>query len=67
MSLPADYRELIDAGGAGLWFNDLRLYSPGDPVEFRDLMEPNGVFEDLLFFWEVDPGLRPTDLPTTHG
>lgn len=62
MTLPTDYRELVDAGGAGLWFNDLRLYSPGDPVEFRDLMESNGVFEDLLLFWEDDPELRPADL-----
>lgn len=63
MRLPTDYRELVNAGGAGLWFNDLRLYSPGDSVKFRDLMESNGVFEDLLFFWEEDPEFRPTDLP----
>jgi hypothetical protein len=77
MQLPADYRRLVDAGGAGLWFNDLRIYSPGDPVRSRDLTESNGVFEDLLLFWEDDSELRPADLPedarliawanTSHG
>lgn len=63
MALPADYRELVDAGGAGVWFNDLRLYSPRDPLRSHDLLDSNGVFEDLLFFWEEDPEFRPTDLP----
>lgn len=62
-TLPSDYRMLVEAGGAGLWFDDLRLYSPGDPVEFRDLTESTGVFEDLLFFWEKRPESRPADLP----
>jgi hypothetical protein len=55
MQLPADYRKLVDAGGAGLWFNDLRIYSPVDPVRSRDLTESNGVFEDLLLFWRTTP------------
>lgn len=63
MQLPADYRQLVSAGGAGVWFNDLRLYSPGDPVRSHDLLDSNGVFEDLLLFWEDDPELRPADLP----
>jgi hypothetical protein len=63
MTLPSDYRTLVEAGGAGLWFNDLRLYSPGDPVRSRDLTESDGVFEDLLLFWEEDLVLRPADLP----
>jgi hypothetical protein len=77
MTLPSDYRTLIEAGGAGLWFNDLRLYSPGDPVRSHDLTESTGVFEDLLLFWEDDPEFRPADLPhdarliawanTSHG
>ncbi len=63
LRLPADYRELISAGGAGVWFADLRLYSPDDPLQSHDLLDSNGVFEDLLLFWEDDPELRPTDLP----
>lgn len=63
LRLPADYRELVSAGGAGVWFDDLRLYSPGDPLRSHDLLESNGVFEDLLLFWEDDPELRPADLP----
>jgi hypothetical protein len=63
MRLPTDYRQLVSAGGAGVWFNDLRLYSPGDPQRSHDLLDSNGVFEDLLLFWEDDPELRPADLP----
>ena len=63
LQLPADYRELVSAGGAGVWFDDLRLYSPGDPLQSHDLLDSNGVFEDLLLFWEDDPELRPADLP----
>jgi hypothetical protein len=30
MRLPTDYRQLVSAGGAGVWFNDLRLCSTTD-------------------------------------
>lgn len=63
MMLPSDYRTLVEAGGAGLWFNDLRLYSPGDSVRSHDLAESDGVFEDLLLFWDDNPEFRPADLP----
>lgn len=76
-TLPSDYRTLVDVGGAGLGFNDLRLYSPGEPLRSHDLLDSNGVFEDLLLFWEDDPEFRPADLPedarliawasTSHG
>ncbi|MBE1878490.1 hypothetical protein IHE71_22595 [Myceligenerans sp. TRM 65318] len=63
MRLPSDYCELVDAGGAGVWFNDLSVYSPGDELKSHDLLESDGVFEDLLLAWEDDPEYRPADLP----
>lgn len=63
MTLPSDCRTLVEAGGAGLWFNELRLYSPGNPVRSRDLTESTGVFDGLLLLWQDDPEFRPADLP----
>lgn len=61
LAVPDDYRRLVDAGGAGLWFDDLRLYAPG--IAGHDLLEAAGVFEDLLLLWTLDPEHRPADLP----
>lgn len=77
MRLPSDYRQLVDAGGAGFWFNDLCLHSPGARLRNYELLDAGGVFEDLLIQWEDDPEKRPADLPdgarlmawasTSHG
>jgi hypothetical protein len=62
--VPQDYRALVDAGGAGLWFDYFRVYAPGEPYEARNLLDSAGVFEDLQIFWDNGFSSPPTDLPT---
>lgn len=61
--LPQDYRALVDAGGAGLWFDYFRVYAPGEQYEDRNLLDSAGVFEDLQIFWDNGFSNPPTDLP----
>lgn len=57
MLLPVDYRQLVDAGGAGLWFDYLRVLAPNNhAVDLSlNLLEADGVFQDLLMSWEEYP------------
>ncbi|WP_129787591.1 SMI1/KNR4 family protein [Promicromonospora panici] len=61
--IPEDYRRLVDAGGSGLWFDYIRVFAPDERYLSRNLLDSNGVFEDLLILWEDDPEFRPADLP----
>ncbi|MCA5894061.1 hypothetical protein LEP48_11980 [Isoptericola sp. NEAU-Y5] len=63
MAVPEDFRQLLDAGGAGQWFGYIRLFAPGHPLPSQDLLESPGVFRDLLVLWDDDPEFRPDDLP----
>jgi hypothetical protein len=63
LPLPQDYRALVDAGGAGLWFDYFRVYAPGEQYEDRNLLDSAGVFEDLQIFWDNGFSNPPTDLP----
>ncbi|WP_454855210.1 hypothetical protein [Promicromonospora soli] len=62
MRIPADYRGLLDAGGAGLWFDYLRTYAPTGRYPARNLLESGGEFEDLRFLWSEDISQPPSDL-----
>jgi hypothetical protein len=62
MQIPADYRRLVDAGGAGLWFDYLRTYAPTGRYPARNLLESGGEFEDLRFLWSEDISQPPSDL-----
>ena len=53
MKIPSDYRDLVNAGGAGLWFGTIRVYRPGDPLSDRDLLSSAAGFEDLEVLWEM--------------
>ncbi|GAB2478446.1 hypothetical protein GCM10027063_19880 [Promicromonospora xylanilytica] len=64
LRIPQDYRALVDAGGAGLWFDYIRVYAPGEQYSDRNLLDSNGVFEDLQIFWENEFSTPPDDLPT---
>ena len=61
-AIPADYRELVDAGGSGLWFRYIRVFAPDPALHAQNLLDSAGVFEDVLYFWEDDPETRPGDL-----
>ena len=63
LQVPEDFRRLVDAGGSGLWFDYIRVFAPGERDPSRNLLQSDGVFRDLLIFWEDDPDTRPTDLP----
>ncbi|MFC8796917.1 hypothetical protein ACFT2C_04245 [Promicromonospora sp. NPDC057138] len=63
IQIPEDYRRLVDAGGSGLWFDYIRVFAPDERYLSRNLLDSDGVFRDLLIFWEDDPDTRPADLP----
>lgn len=63
LQVPPDYQALVDAGGAGLWFDYIRVYAPGARYEDRNLLDSAGVFEDLQIFWDNDFSTPPADLP----
>ncbi|WP_423464728.1 hypothetical protein ACO229_09695 [Promicromonospora sp. MS192] len=62
VALPEDYRALVDAGGAGLWFDYVRVYAPGERYEDRNLLDSLGVFEDLKIFWDNGFSYPPEDI-----
>jgi hypothetical protein len=61
--IPEDYRRLVDAGGSGLWFDYIRVFAPDERYLSLNLLDSDGVFEDLLIFWEDNPDIRPADFP----
>jgi hypothetical protein len=61
-AIPADFRELVDAGGSGLWFRYIRVFAPDPALHAQNLLDSAGVFEDVRYFWEDDPETRPGDL-----
>ncbi|MFC8797209.1 hypothetical protein ACFT2C_05725 [Promicromonospora sp. NPDC057138] len=62
IEIPPDYRTLLDAGGAGLWFRYIRLYAPAERYTERNLLESSGEFDDLKFSWEEGYSDPPDDL-----
>lgn len=50
--VPADFRELLDAGCGGVWYGHIAINRPGDPIADRDLLDARAQFEDLEYFWE---------------
>ncbi|MEV5829061.1 SMI1/KNR4 family protein [Spirillospora sp. NPDC052242] len=60
--VPQDYRELLDAGGGGLWLDYLRLHvpAPGPGFKHVDLEESGLEFEQLQELFE-DEVVRPPD------
>ena len=63
-SVPQDYRELIDAGGGGLWLDFLRLYlpAPGPGLKHVDLERSGLEFEQLQDLFEDEVVEPPEDL-----
>lgn len=62
MPVPHDYRTLLDAGGAGVWFDYIRLFAPHERYLDKNLLDSAGVFEDLQLFWEEGYSAPPADL-----
>ncbi|XVQ07487.1 hypothetical protein ACQP1W_33475 [Spirillospora sp. CA-255316] len=60
--IPQDYRVLLDSGGAGLWFDYIRLFAPHERYQDRNLLDSAGVFEDLLILWEAEASVPPVDM-----
>lgn len=60
--VPPDFRTLLDAGGAGLWFGYIRLHPPVGPFQDLNLVDAVGIFEDLRVLWDDDPERSPGDL-----
>lgn len=63
-AVPGDYRELLDAGGGGLWLDYMRLNVPGPGAGFAhvDLEQAASEFEQLRFLFEEDITGAPGDL-----
>lgn len=62
--VPQDYRDLLDAGGGGLWLDYLRLYvpAPGPGFEHVDLDDSGLEFEQLRELFEDEVVGPPHDL-----
>lgn len=61
--VPPDYRELLNAGGGGLWLGYIRLFVPGaGSMSGLDLAESGLEFEQLQELWEDEVIGRPGDL-----
>lgn len=62
--VPQDYRELIDAGGGGLWLDYLRLYlpAPGPGLKHVDLERSGLEFAQLQDLFEDEVVEPPEDL-----
>ncbi|GAA0977621.1 hypothetical protein GCM10009551_014570 [Nocardiopsis tropica] len=63
-SVPQDYRELLDAGGGGLWLGFVRLYvpAPGPGLQHVDLERSGLEFEQLQDLFEDEVVGPPDDL-----
>jgi hypothetical protein len=62
--VPQDYRELLDAGGGGLWLDFLRLFVPAPGPGFKHVdLERSGLeFEQLQDLFEDEVVEPPDDL-----
>jgi hypothetical protein len=60
--IPADFRMLLDAGGAGLWFDYIQMYAPGKRYQDFNLLDSGAVWDDLLLFWEDELSAPPADM-----
>ncbi|GAA3170103.1 MULTISPECIES: hypothetical protein [Nonomuraea] len=60
-AVPHDYRELLDAGGGGLWLGFLRLHVPAGPKHV-DLERSTLEWEQLQDLFEDEVVGRPDDL-----
>jgi len=62
--VPQDYRELLDAGGGGLWLDFLRLFvpAPGPGLKHVDLERSRLEFEQLQDLFEDEVVEPPEDL-----
>ena len=63
MVVPQDFRDLLDAGGAGVWFDHIALYAPDPRYKNQNLLRSAGKFGDLEQFWEDGDEVPPDDLP----
>jgi hypothetical protein len=63
-SVPQDYRDLLDAGGGGLWLDFLRLHvpAPGPGLRHVDLERSGLEFRQLQDLFEDGVVGRPDDL-----
>ncbi|PJI86772.1 SMI1/KNR4 family protein [Luteimicrobium subarcticum] len=60
--IPDDFRHLLGAGGAGAWFDYVRLYPPDENFGDQNLLDSVGAFEDLKILWEGEISTPPDDL-----
>ncbi|RSN71284.1 hypothetical protein [Actinomadura sp. WAC 06369] len=62
--VPRDYRDLLDAGGGGLWLDFVRLHvpAPGPGFAHVDLEESGREFEQLQELFEDEVVAPPDDL-----
>ncbi|WP_454853764.1 SMI1/KNR4 family protein [Promicromonospora soli] len=62
--VPQDYRELLDAGGGGLWLDYVRLFVPAPGPGFKHVdLERSGLeFEQLQDMFEDEVVEPPDDL-----
>ncbi|WP_275001467.1 hypothetical protein [Promicromonospora iranensis] len=63
-AVPQDYRELLDAGGGGLWLDYLRLFvpAPGSGLKHVDLERSGLEWEQLQDLFEDEVVEPPDDL-----
>jgi hypothetical protein len=63
-AVPQDYRELLDAGGGGLWVDYLRLFvpEPGSGLKHVDLERSGLEWEQLQDLFEDEVVEPPDDL-----
>jgi hypothetical protein len=68
-SVPQDYRELLDAGGGGLWLGCLRLHvpEPGPGLRHVDLERSRLESEQLQDLFEDEVVAPPDDLDPDAG
>jgi hypothetical protein len=53
---------LLDSGGAGLWFDYIRLFGPHEHYQDKNLPDFAGAFEDPVILWETEVSVPPVDL-----
>ncbi|MFE7503794.1 hypothetical protein [Promicromonospora sp. NPDC057488] len=65
MEVPQDFRELLEAGGGGVWFDYIAVYVPGSQWGDNNLLDSVYGFGDLEDFWQGG-GSPPAD-PMPEG
>jgi hypothetical protein len=53
---------LLDAGGAGVWFDYIQIYAPGKRYQDFNLLDSGAVWHDLLLFREDGLSGPPADM-----